>query len=156
MAADLAIKRVLVPTDFSPYSLKALRYARAFAQQTGARLTLLHVIDPGIFVYPDDAYHVPNIPSQQEIFAVADQRLKRLVADELPGETADGVVRFGNPAVEIVRYAHDEDFDLIAIATHGRTGLAHLFMGSVTEKVVRKAPCPVLVVKDPEHEFVRP
>ena len=60
------------------------------------------------------------------------------------------------PFTEIIRFAKDKDIDLIVMGTHGHTGLAHVLLGSVAEKVVRKAPCPVLTVRHPEHEFVHP
>ena len=72
------------------------------------------------------------------------------------GKTIVRVVRQGSPFLEIIRYAKEKGIDLIVIGTHGRTGLAHVFMGSVAEKVVRKAPCPVLSVRHPEHEFIAP
>ena len=75
---------------------------------------------------------------------------------ELGDAPVEAQVLMGSPHVEIVRYARREDVDLIILATHGRTGLAHALIGSVAEKVVQMAPCPVLTIKHPEHEFVLP
>ena len=89
--------------------------------------------------------------------AAARTALDRVVQDlRLPGVAIHPDVAEGIPAEEILRAARDKDVDLIVMGTHGRTGLAHVFMGSIAEKVVRRAPCPVLTVRHPEHEFVMP
>jgi nucleotide-binding universal stress UspA family protein len=140
----LRIQSILVPTDFSPPSLKALRYAEDLAGQYGAKLILLNVIEP-IGPTPDFAYN-PMVLDNAAIVASAQKNLKKFAAKE----GLDGVstyVRQGVPYHEISRAATELKADLICLATHGYTGLKHVFMGSTAERVVRHAPCPVLVVR---------
>ncbi len=152
------IQRILCPVDFSESSDHASRYAVAFCKTFGAELTLLHVISPPIAALPGD-HLVPDM-MQADIDAVAEATRERL--SQLVGELSDlGItvqsrVISGIPFVEIIRFAKDWDADMIVIGTHGRTGLQHFLIGSVAERVVRKAPCPVLSIKHPEHDFVMP
>jgi universal stress protein A len=154
----IQIKRILLPTDFSEYSAAARRYACAFSDQFEAELHLIHVIqdlaplvpEPGVVVPPPGDY-------LRELEQNAQAMLERVLDPGwAAGKRIVRVVRQGPPFLEIVRYAKEMAIDLIVIGTHGRTGLAHVFMGSVAEKVVRKAPCPVLSVRHPEHEFIAP
>ena len=140
----LRIQSILVPTDFSAPSLKALRSAEELAEQFGAKLILLNVIEP-IGPTPDFAYN-PMVLDNEAIVAGAQKNLKKFAAKE----GLDGVpayVRQGVPYHEISQAATELKADLICIATHGYTGLKHVFMGSTAERVVRHAPCPVLVVR---------
>jgi universal stress protein A len=153
-ASRLRIKRILAPTDFSDYSKKALHYAVRFAEQFGATLTVLHVVEPVIPTTDGfGAFQVPAI-DVGVLQKNAAASLASLVGDEVdelvPVKT---LVRCGPPSQEIVSVAKDEDIDLIIIATHGYTGLKHLLLGSTAERVVRHAPCPVLTVREREHEF---
>lgn len=154
----LKLQRLLVTTDFSKFSDHALSYACAIAQQFGAELHLLHVLEDLGGLLPEPGVFVPA--SSEDVAALKETTLKEL--EKLPpAELAKDLavvreVRQGSAFVEIVRYAREKDIDLIVIATHGRTGLAHVLLGSVAERVVRKAPCPVLTVRHPEHEFVMP
>lgn len=153
----IRIKRILCPTDFSESSEHALKYAFSFARPYGATLYLQHVIEPltpvlGIDMGPTIGYEErPNLQNRiQEL-------LNEAVPDDIRGEIEiKTLISRGAPFLEIIRAAREEEIDLIVIATHGRTGLKHVLLGSTTEKVVRKAPCPVLSVKHPEHEFVMP
>jgi len=154
----IQLKRILLPTDFSEYSAAARQYACAFADQFRAELHVIHVIqdlaplvpEPGVIVPPPADY-------LRELELNAQTMLERVIEPAwAAGKTIVRAVRQGPPFLEIVRYAKETNIDLIVIGTHGRTGLAHVFMGSVAEKVVRKAPCPVLSVRHPEHEFVAP
>jgi nucleotide-binding universal stress UspA family protein len=152
------LRRILVPTDFSKHSQNALAYGAAFAEKFGAELHLLHVVqDLAVFI-PDAVTGVPpTTPPVEQLTAAAREALAQLVRERpLPGVTLLTEVREGTPFYEIIRFAREKDIDLIVMGTHGRSGLAHVLLGSVTEKVVRKAPCPVLTVRDPEHEFVHP
>lgn len=152
------LHRILVPTDFSKHSQNALKYAAAFVDKFGAQLHLLHVVqDLAIFI-PDMVTVAPPItPSLEQMTSAVRAAFERLIQENhLEKFTIQREVRQGNPFYEIVRYAKEADVDLIVMGTHGHTGLAHMLLGSVTEKVVRKAPCPVLTVRDPEHEFVHP
>lgn len=154
---SIKLKRILCPTDFSESSEHALKYAVSFAQQYGAIIYLLHVIEPltpvpGVDMGPALAYEDrPNLLD----------RVQELLDEAIPEEVRREVeikplISRGAPFLEIIRTAREENIDLIVIATHGRSGLSHMLLGSTTEKVVRKAPCPVLSVKNPEHEFVMP
>jgi nucleotide-binding universal stress UspA family protein len=148
------IKRILIPIDFSEPCKKALRYARPFAEQFDARLTLIHVHEP--IVYPSDFGYVPLDPQEFEQQRVDDlERKLRALADEL-GATVpvEATVRHGRAWKEVVDAAATMDTDLIIVATHGYTGFQHALLGSVAEKIVRHAPCPVLVVRSEEHDFV--
>lgn len=151
------LRRILVPSDFSKFSENALTYAIAFAEKFGAELHLLHVVqDLALFIPPEVAVAPVAAPVEQ-LTTAAHTALERTIRDRnLKGLTVLREVREGNPFAEVTRYAKEHDIDLIIMGTHGRGGLAHVLLGSVTEKVVRKSPCPVLTVRHPEHEFVHP
>ena len=153
----IVLKSILFPTDFSEFSLYALDYATSFARQYGAKLVLLHVVD--LFL-SDPAYFAPYVPTEsmsEDFRKRARERLEEIAKTKLPGGiSTEIVVVQGRPFVEIVREARERRVDLIVLSTHGRTGLSHAMFGSTAEKVVRKAPCPVLSIRHPEHEFVMP
>ena len=152
------LHRILVPTDFSKFSQHALTYAAAFAEKFGAELYLLHVVQDLALVIPEVIpIEPPLTPSVQQLTTAVQSAFDRVVEENrLQGLTVHREVREGTPFYEIIRYAREATIDLIVMGTHGHTGLAHVLLGSVTEKVVRKAPCPVLTVRHPEHEFVHP
>jgi nucleotide-binding universal stress UspA family protein len=153
----ITIRKILCPTDFSDFSLYALNYAVSFAKQYKAKLLMLHVVD--VFLH-DPAYFAPYVPDRStfvDFEKKAKMRLEGIVKESIPsGIETEVMVRAGRAFVEIVRVAKEKEADMIVIATHGRTGLSHAMFGSTAEKVVRKAPCPVLSIKHPEHEFVMP
>jgi nucleotide-binding universal stress UspA family protein len=155
----IIIKTILVATDFGPASDTALRYGRALAGQFGARLHVLHVAE-NIILAVASPYGYPSVPVslQQDIEAAAVKRTRALLTDEerQAGQAIAATVTDSSPAAAIVEYAKRHDIDLLVLGTHGRGALSHIFMGSVAERVVRMAPCPVLTVRDPEHEFVVP
>ncbi|HEY6950842.1 MAG TPA: universal stress protein [Bacteroidota bacterium] len=145
----LGIRRILVPIDFSGHSKNALKYAIQYAVQFKARLDLLYVVEPTI--YPADfsfgQVGFPNI--EEELRKRGSEELGVLVKNEIKGRVAAGAsVRTGKPFVEINEFARENNIDLIIIATHGHTGVEHILFGSTVEKVVRKASCPVLVVRN--------
>lgn len=152
------LHRILVPTDFSKFSENALKYGAAFAEKFSAELHLLHVVQDLALFIPEAVLGTPAVvPPVEQFLASAKTALQRVVAElKLPGVTVIPHVAEGVPFEEIIRAAREKDIDLIVLGTHGHTGLAHMLMGSVAEKVVRKAPCPVLSVRHPEHEFVHP
>jgi nucleotide-binding universal stress UspA family protein len=152
------LRRVLAPTDFSEHSHNALKYAVALAEKFGAELHLLHVVqDIGILVPDLVTAAPPMLPSVDQMTAAARNALDRLEKDNQLGRLqVHKHVGQGQPFYEIIRLAREANIDLIVLGTHGRSGLKHVLMGSVSEKVVRKAPCPVLTVRHPEHEFVHP
>ena len=154
----IQLKRVLVPTDFSEFSRTALTYGCEFAAAFGAELHLLHVVQDVVGLVPEPGLAFPPPGNYMaELQASAEQALARLPG--IPGMEGLNVARAtrqGAPFVEIIRYARESDVDLIVLGTHGRTGLAHVLLGSVAERVVRKAPCPVLTVRPSGHEFKMP
>jgi nucleotide-binding universal stress UspA family protein len=152
------LKRILVPSDFSKHSRNALIYGAAFAEKFGAEVYLLHVFQDLAVSQPEAVTVGPPIVAPIEQFlASARSSLERMIEEnKLAGLPIHAEVRTGSPFDEIIHFAREKDVDLIIMGTHGRGWLAHVLLGSVTEKVVRKAPCPVLTVRDPEHEFVTP
>ena len=168
----IALKRILVPTDFSEASQAAVTYGVALARAFNAKLDLLHVAVRHEFEVSVERQRVIDtflsgravaafpIGLDESVQHAARELLgKILTAQEEKDVRAEYVLRAsgpGGPYIEIVRYAQDHVIDLIVMGTHGRGSVAHMLMGSVAEKVVRKAPCPVLTVRHPEHEFVIP
>ena len=155
----MPIKRVLVPVDFSGDSLNALAYARELVKPFNAEVVLVHVIEPIYYAAPADMYMTsPNLATLiDEQQRVATQQLKRIATDlEKQGHRVRTVLKSGSPAQVIIDSAQRTGTDLIIMATHGHTGLAHLFMGSVAEKVVRSATCAVLTVRSTLLQKRRP
>ena len=144
----LPIKRILVPIDFSVHSKNALRYAVPFSVQFDAELLLVYVVEPTI--YPADlSFGQIGIPSlEQELRHRGQAELQRLIEKQIAGKVrARAIIRTGKPFLEIIETAREENIDLIIIASHGHTGVEHILFGNTAEKVVRKASCPVLVVR---------
>ena len=138
---------ILVPTDFNPASDVALECAKDIADRFGARLSLLHVLtDPKAIGFWTPEVYVPASPQTQERFLrEARERLENALSPaERSRFTTTIEARIGAVADEIQDFAREQKVDLIVMGTHGRTGLAHLFLGSVAERVLRSAPCPVL------------
>lgn len=148
------IKRILVPIDFSDYSKKALQYTVKFAHSFNAELFLIYVIEP--IIYPADLSMGQMVipPSEVNMDEKAKNELEKLAQTEI-GDTLQYhiMVKTGKPFQEIIETAAEVDADLITIATHGHTGVEHLLFGSTAEKVVRKAPCPVLTLREPIKGF---
>jgi nucleotide-binding universal stress UspA family protein len=143
----MQIRRILVPTDFSECSKQAIAYAYELAQAFGAKLVLLHVLE-------DLPSYIGFIPPGGAAMLLEDlERQARLdLAEVLPEAEAAEVevtrqVVVGSPYHVIIQVAAAEKVDLIVIATHGRTGFSHLVMGSVAERVLRTAPCPVMTIR---------
>jgi nucleotide-binding universal stress UspA family protein len=153
----ILLQRILVPIDFSDKSGAALTYGIALVEQFGASLHLLHVVEA---LVAGEALLWPLGPREDIEHAIEssawDDLRSLLSPDDQIRLRAEVALQWGTPFVEIVRYARAHDIDLIAMGTHGRSGVNHLLMGSVAENVVRNAPCPVLTVRQPEHDFVRP
>ena len=142
----MLIRNVLIALDFSEISEAALAYARQLARQFNARLHLLHVME--------NEFLRPMAIDPHELEAAVWRRLTdHLTEDDRGALHALPVIRKSNrPADEIVQYAKSQDVDLIVLGTHGRSGMAHLLLGSVAEQVVRSAPCPVLTVRHARHD----
>jgi nucleotide-binding universal stress UspA family protein len=155
----IALKNILVATDFSEPSTKALEYGRALARTFEAELHVIHVVD-NLFLQGmlADAAPANYADLLEELEQSGKRQLEATIDDadrrELKAKTV--LQTFTNPANGIVTYARKAGIDLIVIGTHGRGGWSHLVMGSVAEKVLRTAPCPVLTVRHPQHEFVAP
>lgn len=154
----ISLKRILLPTDFSDYAAHAKQYACALADRFDAELHLLHVVQDLIALTPEPgmAFPTPAI-DLDELQAAADQSLRTWLDPQWSqGKRLVYATRQGAPFLEIVRYAKDVEVDLIIATTHGRSGLAHVLIGSVAERIVRKAPCPVLTIRPSTHQFVLP
>ena len=147
------VDRILVPLDFSGDSYKALDYAIALARQFGAKITLLHVV---LVTYMAGEYGPVDLPElEAQLRTAARSKLDAAARDKVPAGMVDGtLIRVGPPVYEIARAAQETHADLMIISTHGHTGLKRVLLGSVAENVVRQAPCPVLVVREKEHEFI--
>jgi nucleotide-binding universal stress UspA family protein len=156
--ATIALKHILVPTDFSETSRVALRYALALADRFEACVHLLHAVQsPLEQPWAAEIYAVSAPDFEAAARRESDTQLAAMLNDtERQKYCACLVTETGPPFLAIVRYAQREPIDLIVMGTHGRGAMAHLLIGSVAENVVRKAPCPVLTVRHPEHEFVTP
>jgi len=154
----IALKHVLVATDFSEPSEAALAYGRHFARTFGATLHVMHVVENVMARFAADAYPVLLPDLQREVEEAGSKRLNGILEEaDFKELKAVPVVRTSAaPAAAIVDYAKEADVDLIILGTHGRGAMAKLFMGSVAERVVRMASCPVLTVRHPEHEFIVP
>lgn len=148
------LKELLVPIDFSDCSKHALRYALAFAKQFDARITLVSVVldTHTSFDFAVPAY-VSEMDERKMRYAA---KLEELAKQELDSVRFKTVVRVGRPYEEIALVARESDADLIVISTHGTMGMQRVDLGSTAERVVRYAPCPVLVVRQKEREFAPP
>jgi nucleotide-binding universal stress UspA family protein len=150
MTAMSDLKRMLVPTDFSPASDIAFNYAIDMAGRQRCSLHLLHVIDEASFAtaYPDGFYaELPGL--REQLIDDAKQRLNAMAARCVAlGVAVTIEVTVGRPTHVISDTATSRGTDLIVMGTHGRSGFAHLVLGSVAERIVRTAPCPVLTVRD--------
>ncbi len=155
----VTIRNILVPTDFSELSKPAIGYAKGMADAFDAQLHCLHVVD--------DAYQywsaigpesLPVGPPPEEMIALGRKRMERFCADLFADVKRPVVshVAYGRPFAEIIAYARENNIDLIVMATHGRGAIAHVLLGSTTEKVVRKAPCAVLTIRSADQPFAMP
>ncbi|MFK7818718.1 MAG: universal stress protein [Planctomycetaceae bacterium] len=155
----IELKRVLVAIDFSEFSEHALRYGAELAAKFDGELFLLHVIPVPLVAVDDGAgsFMTRTFDEYEEdLRASADNKLKALDVSPLSKDKVFTDTRVGAAFVEIVQFAKAKNIDLIVMGTHGRTGLKHMILGSVAERVVRKAACPVLTIQHPEHGFVMP
>jgi nucleotide-binding universal stress UspA family protein len=153
--------KILAPTDFSEDSSLALNYAVTMAQKFSSEIIVIHVDQPLAPVMVSELSPGLDVSTMNRI--AEEGRL--LALKELDATTARlresgvktrGLMRVGAPFLEIIHAAQSEGADLIVMGTHGRTGLAHVLIGSVAERVVNKAPCPVLTVRHPDRKFKHP
>ena len=156
---SIKIKKLLFPTDYSDLAQAALGHAIALANVFKAEFHCLHIVD--------DAYQywsalgpesIPIGPAPEELLELGRKRMEQFSAEHLGEIKGRPVthVSVGRPFAEIIAYAREHGIDLIVMGTHGRGAIAHMLLGSTTEKVVRKAPCPVLTVRGPDHKFEMP
>ncbi|MBT3878803.1 MAG: universal stress protein [Candidatus Scalindua sp.] len=151
----ISLKKILCPIDHSDCSKEALKYAVSFAMRDEAKLYLLHIID--IRSFNESLNAMPTqIPDNETL-----EQLRIKLLDCIPEEMRDdmdveAIVIQGIPFVEIISTSREKEIDMIVMGSHGRTGISHMMLGSVSEKVVRKAPCPVLIVRQPDQKFVMP
>lgn len=153
----IRLQKILLPTDFSKLSATATMYACELATKFAAELHLLHTLEILPDATPDFVMglalpryiHESKAAAEKSLAAVLDPQWSK-------GKTVISAVVEGSPQVEIIRYARQQNIDLIVLSTHGRTGLTHVLMGSVAESVVRTAPCPVLTMRPEGHQFVMP
>jgi nucleotide-binding universal stress UspA family protein len=153
----LKIERILCPMDFSEFSAKSYTYAHSLAQHYNAKLYLEHVVQPLSMAYPFHAF--PDTLGQ--VYANLFQDAEKQMAEVVQNYAWNGIkpelqVQEGFPTDTILNFAQTHSVDLIVMGTHGRRGFDRITMGSVTEKVLRKANCPVLVIRQPAHDFVTP
>ncbi|MFN8062284.1 MAG: universal stress protein [Vicinamibacterales bacterium] len=154
----ISISTILVPTDFSDASAAALKYGTALAQAFSSSLHVLHVVEePIVPALVPETYSVAIPQMLEDLESRAREELGRLLtADEMREFRARTAIERGSPFVTIVKYARDHAIDLVVMGTHGRGPIAHMLLGSVAERVVRKSPCPVLTVRPAQHAFVMP
>jgi nucleotide-binding universal stress UspA family protein len=154
----IILKKILVATDFGEASEAALTYGRDLARSYGATMHVLHVVESVLASIADSESIGTLMDLQTQIERNARKQMESIITDEdrttLHAQAI--VLTSGRAAEAIVEYAKNNAVDLIVMGTHGRRALAHLWMGSVAERVVRMAPCPVLTVRHPEREFVAP
>jgi nucleotide-binding universal stress UspA family protein len=165
-----SLKTILVPTDFSRGSQTALEHATALAKMAQAEIVVLHVIETLAYTMKESLHLVDaatmvksmtESPQLLDVYALAQRAvepaLDRVVKDlQKDHVSASGCILQGTAYDQIVAKAKEADADLIVMGTHGRRGVNHLFMGSVAERVVRAAPCPVLTVRTPQDRAAQP
>lgn len=150
--------RILAPTDFSSYADEGLRFALDLAEKFDSELLVLHVLTPEELkekkAMPLPAGYLDTIFHEAEQQTL--EHCSRVSGSRGRGPEVRAVVARGDPFAEIIRKAREEKCDMIVLATHGRTGLNHVLVGSVAEKVVRMADCPVLTIRPSGHNFEMP
>ena len=161
MAIEIHLEKILVPTDFSDHAEQAIRHAAAIAQWSGAELLVIHVVEKFMdhsLLYSDVwPFQKPVQDYYRDLEEQTAERLTETVRESVgPDVRFRVIVTNGTPSFEIASAARANAVDMIVIATHGRGGLAKALLGSTTERVLRKAECPVLVMRSGEEGFVRP
>ncbi len=153
----LSIKKILLPTDGSEHSFESLRYASSFASEFNITVYILTVIETHHSIYDVYTDEITMDLQESKIATLVNQRLDE-TEKKAKGYGIKDIVkisRFGSPYQEILNVAEEKDIDLIVLSTHGRSGISHFLIGSVTEKIIRTAPCPVLVVRPHVHGLIK-
>ena len=152
----IQLRKILFPTDFSDSAKHALGYATSFAAEYKAEITLMHVVETLAVGYASDLFPVPMADVFQEISGFARTEIQKLAAElRERGLVVHEKVVQGKPSAEIVRVAQEDGMDLIVLGTHGKGMLDQALFGSTMERVLRKAPCPVLTCRLVERDFVK-
>src|SRR5438132_3210040 len=150
-----SFRNILFPTDFTTHARSALKYAAAFAREGRGRVVLFSVQTARV---PANLMTLPKrVFEEQEAIWLAQLRaqVKDLLIDPLfDGLEVEPVIVEGEPAHEIAKAVRDYDIDLVTVVTHGRRGLARALFGSTAEEIIAEAPCPVLTIRPPQHDFV--
>ncbi len=156
--SEFAFRKILYATDFSELSAWALNYATYLARTCGAELHCVHVVDDSYQYWMSfDAGTIPATLPVEQLTGSAEKQMAAFLAEKVPADMAVvSKVLHGRAFVEIIRYARQQQMDLIVLGTHGWSALRQVLMGAVADKVVRKSPCPVLTVRHPEHGFEMP
>lgn len=158
----LTLKKILVPIDFSESSQKAVLYGVSFGRQYQAKVILLSVVDDRVFeevsmfdesTFVGYAEHEIRDNRKKALLDKIDKVIEKAKVKN-NNITVEGDIRFGIPYAEIVKFAEKEEIDMIVMGSQGTAGLKHFLLGSTTEKVIRRAPCPVLTVRNLEREFI--
>ena len=149
-------KKILCPVDFSEFTKDVVAYAADISRQYGAELHVLHVIPNLTYFTPYESFLTPEnlVAMEKNIQDEVDRDFKKVLS--AVGIDVRKVVRTGVAFVEIIDYAKTEGIDLIVMGTHGRSGIEHILIGNVAEKVVRKSPCPVMTIRPKGKEFRMP
>ena len=156
---SICFDKILFPTDFSDLSLCALRRAMAIVEKFESQLHCLYVVDEAYQYWgamgPES---IPVGPPPDNLLESAESRMQQFSDQHLTGMKRPPVTKviLGRPFIEIIGYARENDVSLIVLGTHGRGAIAHMLLGSTTEKVVRKAPCAVMTVRAADQNFVMP
>lgn len=144
-APNIVLNKILIPIDFSEHSKNALDYGVLIAKQFGAEIYLLYVVEPTVYPHDFGFGHIGMTSLENELRSKGTRELDKLMESKTAGKVeAKAFVRIGKPYQEIIRFAAEEKIDLIVIATRGHTDMEQILFGGTAEKVVRKAPCPVL------------
>ena len=149
-------KKIVYPVDFSDYAEEILEYAVAMTKKFDAELHLIHVIPNLNYFTPYESFLTP------ENLVAIEQNIEKDVAEDFDKLTKDldipvkRVVKTGVTFLEIIDYVKEEGIELVVMGTHGRTGIEHILIGGVAEKVVRKSPCPVLTIRPRDKKFSMP
>jgi universal stress protein A len=149
---EFKIQNILVPTDFTECSVKALSYALSFARQFGAEILLMHVVESVPVITQDAMLESSMLSAAQH--EESEKRLGRWQREAMPEVAVRTMTCDGMPWQRIVEVAREKNMDLIIAGTGERSGLARALLGSTAERIVRHAPCPVLVVREREHDFL--
>lgn len=144
----ITIQKIICPVDFSGLSRKALQYANEFARLSNGKIFLVGVVENDPTINYSHGLEAERAEEEKKLEALIDE-------EQIAGIVADYVIYEGFPEECILDYAKRQDADIIIMGSHGRRGLKRMILGSVAEHVVRRAPCPVLVVKENEHEFIK-